>query len=328
MATVSLHRRALLLAAPAIPAAGPHAARAQDFPNRPVSIVVASPAGGGTDFSARLLAEPLSQRLGVPVVVENRPGGNGTIGLLHAARSRPDGHTLTVGYSGTMTGRPAVEGTGDLDPQRDFVPVAQLTDTPQVMMVHLSVPARTLQEFVAYAKARPGQLNYGSSGNGSLHHLGGELLRLRMGIELVHVPYRGTGETISDLLAGRIHFYMNSPPPVIGHIRAGRLRAIATTGPRRHPALPEVPSLPESGLSDFPVDVWYALYAPAGTPAPIVDRLRREVEAVMAQDAVRRRAEEAGTFAAYADGTAVAQRLKRETDAWTEVVRRTGIKPD
>ena len=208
---------------------------------------------------------------------------------------------LTVGYSGTMTGRPAVEGTADFDPQKDFVPIAQMTDTAQVMMVHPSIPVRTLQEFVAYAKARPGQLNYGSAGNGSLHHLGGELLKLRMGIDMVHVPYRGTGETISDLLAGRIQFYMNSPPPVIGFIRDGRLRAIATTGPQRHPALPDVPSGPESGLSDYPVDVWYALYAPARTPQPIVDRLQREVQAVMAMPEVRRRAEEAGTFAVYTD---------------------------
>ncbi|MBX9698999.1 MAG: tripartite tricarboxylate transporter substrate binding protein, partial [Acetobacteraceae bacterium] len=295
---------------------------------RPVAIIVAAPAGGGTDFSARLIAEPLAQRLGVPVVVENRPGGNGAVGLLHVARARPDGHVLTVGYSGTMTGRPAVEGTADFDPQRDFVPVAQMTDTAQVMMVHPSVPARTLQEFVAYAKARPGQLNYGSAGNGSLHHLGGELLKLRMGIDMVHVPYRGTGETISDLLAGRIQFYMNSPPPVIGFIREGRLRAIATTGPERHPALPDVPSGPESGLSDYPVDVWFALYAPARTPQPVLDRLQREVQAIMAQDAIRRRAEEAGTFAVYTDAAAVAARLRRETEAWIAVVRQTGIKPD
>jgi tripartite-type tricarboxylate transporter receptor subunit TctC len=312
-----------LLAAPAV------AARAQqDFPNRPISVIVASPPGGGTDFSARLMAEPLSQRLGVPVVVENRPGGNGTIGLLHVARARPDGHTLTVGYSGTMTGRPAVEGVADLDPQKDFAPVAQLTDTPQVMVVHPSVPARTLQEFVAHAKARPGQLNYGSSGNGSLHHLGGELLKLRAGIDLVHVPYRGTGETLNDLVAGRLHFYMNSPPPLIGFIRDGGLRAIATTGTQRHPALPEVPSLPEAGLSDYPVDVWFALYAPARTPQPVLDRLQREVQAVMAMPEVRRRAEDAGTFSAFAEAGAVAARLKRETEAWVQVVRQTGIRGD
>lgn len=319
-------RRALLLAAPALLTA--RAVAAQEFPGRPVTIIVASPAGGGTDFSARLIAEPLAARLGVPVVVENRAGGNGTIGLLATARARPDGHTLTVGYSGTMTGRPAVEGTGDLDPQKDFAPVALLTDTPQVMMVHPSVPANTLAEFVAYAKQRPGQLNYGSAGNGSLHHLGTELLKRRTGIDLVHIPYRGTGETISDLLAGRLQFYMNSPPPVIGFVRDGRLRAIATTGQQRHPALPEVPSLGEAGIGEFPVNVWYALYAPARTPPAVLDRLAREVRAVLAEPSVQRRAAEAGTFVSHAEAPAVAARLASETAAWFQVVKDSGIKPD
>ncbi|HYF08415.1 MAG TPA: tripartite tricarboxylate transporter substrate binding protein [Acetobacteraceae bacterium] len=308
--------------------AAPGLARAQDFPARPVTLVVPSPPGGGTDFSARLIADPLAARLGVPVVVENRPGGNGTIGLLQVMRARPDGHALLIGYSGTMTGPPAVEGTAHVDTVRDFAPVAQLTDTPQVMMVHPSVPARTLQEFAAYVRARPGQLNYASAGNGSLHHLGGELLKRRLGIDLVHVPYRGTGETIADLLAGRVQFYMNSPPPVIAFIRDGRLRAIATTGQQRHPALPDVPSLPESGLSDFPVDVWYALYAPARTPQPALDRLTREVRAVLAEPEVQRRAVEAGTFVRFAEPEAVTARLRREIAAWTEVVRAAGIRPD
>lgn len=319
-------RRRHLLAAPALLLAPP--ARAQDFPSRAVTIIVASPAGGGTDFSARLIAEPLSQRLGVPVVVENRPGGNGTIGLLATARARPDGYTLTVGYSGTMTGRPAVEGVADLDPQKDFVPIAQLTDTPQVMMVHPSIPVRTLPELVAYAKQRPGQIAYASAGNGSLHHLGTELLKRRTGIDMLHVPYRGTGETISDLLAGRVQFYMNSPPPVIAFIRDGRLRALATTGQQRHPALPDVPSLPEAGLSDFPVDVWYALYAPARTPTAVQERLAREVRAVLAEPGVQSRAQEAGTFVRHADAATVSARLARETAAWVEVVKAVGIKPD
>jgi tripartite-type tricarboxylate transporter receptor subunit TctC len=291
-----------------------------------VVLVAAAPAGGGTDFSARLIADPLAARLGVPVVVENRPGGNGSVGMLHVARARPDGHTLLVGYSGQMTGKPAVEGIGELDPRRDYTCIAQVTDTPQVMMVHPSVPARTLQEFAAYAKARPGQLNYASAGNGSLHHLGTELLKQRLGIDLVHIPYRGTGETMADLAAGRVQFYMNSPPPVIGFIREGRLRAIATTGQQRHPALPEVPSLPESGLSDYPVDVWYALYGPARMPPALVERLQNEVRAVAADPAVQRRAEEAGTFVRYTDGAAVSGRLNREIAAWTEVVRTVGIK--
>jgi tripartite-type tricarboxylate transporter receptor subunit TctC len=320
-------RRGAILGAGALALARPALAQ-QDFPNRPISIIVPSPAGGGTDFSARLIAEPLSQRLGVPVVIENRPGGNGTIGLLATKRARPDGHTLVVGYSGSMTGRPAVEGVADIDTVADFAPVAMLTDTPQVMMVHPSVPAHTLQEFAAYVRTRPGQLNYASAGNGSLHHLGTELLKTRLGINLVHVPYRGTGETISDLLAGRIHFYMNSPPPVINVIRDGRLRAIATTGEQRHPAMPDVPSLPEAGLSDFPVNVWYALYAPAATPAPVLQRLTREIRTVLAERDVQRRAEEAGTFVVFAEPEVVTARLRREIAAWVEVVRATGIRPD
>lgn len=319
-------RRALLLGAAALPGL----ARGQEAwrPTRPVTLIVASPAGGGTDFAARLLAEPLGQRLGVPVVVENRPGGNGTVGLQQALRARPDGHTLTVGYSGSFAGRPAVEGVVDFDPQKDFVPIALITDAPQLVMVHPSVPAATLAEFIAYAKTRPGKLNYGSSGNGSLHHLGGELLKLRAGIDLVHVPYRGTGETITDLLAGRLHFYMNSPPPVIAFLLDGRLRPIATTGRQRHPLLPAVPSFAESGFEGLPLDVWFALYAPARTPPEVVARLEREVQAVLAEPLVQRRAEEAGSAAVFAGSRAVAARLARETAAWTEVVKATGIRPD
>jgi tripartite-type tricarboxylate transporter receptor subunit TctC len=262
------------------------------------------------------------------VIVENRPGGNGAIGMLAAIRARPDGHTLIVGYSGTLTGKPAVEGTADYDPARDLLPIAQITNSPQVMMVHPSVPARTLTEFVAYAKAHPGRLNYGSSGNGSLHHLGCELLKLRTGIDIVHVPYRGTGETITDLLAGRIQFYMNSPPPVLAFFKDGRLQPVATTGAVRHRALPDVPTLTEQGFESIPIDSWFPLLAPVGTPPAIIARLQQELRAVLADPAVQKRAEEAGTFAAFADGEFVAARMAKETAAWTEVVKATGIRPD
>jgi tripartite-type tricarboxylate transporter receptor subunit TctC len=247
---------------------------------------------------------------------------------LAAIRARPDGHTLIVAYSGTLTGKPAVEGVADYDPARDLLPVAQVTNSPQVMMVHPSVPARTLTGFVAHAKANPGKLNYGSSGNGSLHHLGCELLKLRTGIDIVHVPYRGTGETITDLLAGRIQFYMNSPPPVLGFFKDGRLRPVATTGEARHRALPEVPTLIEQGFEPIPIDSWFPLLAPLRTPAAIIARLQAELRGVLADPAVQRRAEEAGTFAAFADAEFVGARMARETAAWTEVVKRVGIKPD
>ena len=318
-------RRRALLAAPALL---PAVARAQAWPSRPITLLVASPAGGGTDFAARLVAEPLGARLGQSVIVENRPGGNGAIGMLAAIRARPDGHTLLVGYSGTLTGKPAVEGVSDYDPGRDLVAVAQITNSPQVMMVHPSVPAATLTEFVAYAKAHPGRLNYGSSGNGSLHHLGCELLKLRTGIDIVHVPYRGTGETITDLLAGRLHFYMNSPPPVLAFFKDGRLRPVATTGETRHRALPEVPTMIEQGFEPIPIDSWFPLLAPVGTPAPILARLEAELRTVLADPGVQRRAEEAGTFAAFADAGFVATRMARETAAWTQVVKQAGIRPD
>ena len=322
-------RRRFLLGAAALGGVA-GAARAQTVftPSRPVVLVVSNPAGGTNDFTARLVAEPLSQRLGVPVVVENRPGGDGVVGTQHAARARPDGHTLFVPYSGTVTGRPAVRGTADMDPQRDFQPVALLVEAPQVMMVHPSLPVRTLPEFIAYAKARPGQLNYASSGTGSAQHLGTELLKHRTGIDLLHVPYRGTGETVADFLAGRVQFYMTTPPPVIGAIRDGKLRAIALASPRRHPSLPDVPTTAEAGLQDYSAEAWFGLYAQAATPPEIIARYAREVEAVLGEPAVANRALEAGAFARFEDPATFKARVERDLANWTELVRVAGIKPD
>lgn len=323
-------RRFLFGAAAALGAA--RSAKAQTgggfAPNRPVTLVVNSPAGGSTDFSARLVAEPLSARLGVPVVVENRPGGAGVVGVQHAARARPDGHTLLVGYSGTITGWPPVRGTADIDPQRDFAPIALLTEAPQVMMVHPSVPVNTLPEFIAYAKARPGQLAYASSGNGSLQHLGTELLKHRTGIDLLHVSYRGTGETVADFLAGRVQFYMTTPPPVLSAVRDGKLRAIAMASPRRHPSLPDVPTTAEAGLTDYSAEAWFGLFAQAATPPEIIARYAREAEAVLAEPAVVNRALEAGAFARFENPATLKARVERETAAWTELVKAVGIKPD
>jgi tripartite-type tricarboxylate transporter receptor subunit TctC len=325
-------RRSVLAGAAAALAGGaPRGARAQPaafVPSRPVVLVVSNPAGGTNDFTARLVAEPLSQRLGVPVVVENRPGGDGVVGAQYAARARPDGHTLFVAYSGTITGRPAVRGTAELDPQREFAPVALLIEAPQVMMVHPSVPAKTLGEFIAYAKARPGQLAYASSGTGSLQQLGTELLKHRAGIDLLHVPYRGTGETVADFLAGRVQFYMTTPPPVISAVRDGKLRAIAMASPRRHPSLPDVPTTAEAGLTDYSAEAWFGLFAQAATPPEIIARYARESEAVLAEPVVTSRALEAGAFARFEDPATLKARVERETAAWTALVKAAGIKPD
>lgn len=324
-------RRRLLLGAGAALGAAAGQGRAQTggfTPSRPVVLVVSNPAGGTNDFTARLVAEPLSQRLGVPVVVENRPGGDGVVGTQYAARARPDGHTLWVAYSGTVTGRPAVRGTAEIDPQREFAPIALLIEAPQVMMVHPSVPARTLPEFIAYAKSRPGQLAYASSGTGSLQQLGTELLKHRTGIDMLHVPYRGTGETVADFLAGRVQFYMTTPPPVLSAIRDGKLRAIAMASPRRHPSLPDVPTTAEAGLTDYAAEAWFGLFAQAATPPEIIARYAREAEAVLAEPAVANRALEAGAFARFENPATLKARVERETASWTELVKAAGIKPD
>lgn len=316
-------RRTLLLAA-----AAPLAAAAQDFPARTVSLTVPSPPGGTTDFTARLVAEPLAVRLGVPVVVENRPGGNGLIGMRAAAAARADGHALLVGYSGGITGLPAIGATAGFDPARELTPVALLTEAPQLMMVHPDVPARTLAEFIALARARPGTLAYASSGNGSLQHLGTELLKHRTGIDLLHISYRGTGETIADLLAGRVQFYLSTTPPVAGYLRDGRLRALAIAAPARHPSFPEVPTVAEAGLPDYAADAWFGLFAPAGTPAPVVARLTAACAAVLAEPAVASRAMEAGAFARFEDPATLRARMRREVAAWSALAQAAGIRAD
>ena len=197
----SVNRRTALAFAGAAWCAARPAVAQNRFPNRAVSIVVPIPAGGGTDYAARLIAPPMGTALGQPVVVENRPGGNDVVGLMHVARSQPDGHTLLMG---TRSGRAAIGGTGGVSTADDFVPIGQVSDTPQLFVVHPSLPVNNLQELIAYAKANPGKISYASAGNGSMHHLGTELLKSRTGMDMLHVPYRGTGETIGDLIARRL----------------------------------------------------------------------------------------------------------------------------
>ncbi|WP_207538621.1 Bug family tripartite tricarboxylate transporter substrate binding protein [Sabulicella rubraurantiaca] len=321
-------RRALLAAATAATGAlaAPSLALAQGgYPSRPITIIVPSPAGGGTDFSARLISEPLGRALGTSVVVENRPGGNDVVGLNAVLQARPDGHTLLMGYCGTMTGRAALGSLGQIDTLRDFVPIGQVSDTPQLFVTHPTVPVSTMREFVAYARQRPGQLTYASAGNGSMHHLSVELLKIRTGIDLLHVPYRGTGETIRDLVAGRVQFYLNSPPPLVPLVRDGRLRPLAVSSNERHPGLSDIPSAAEEGLPDLNMNVWFALYAPRGTPEDITRLVSAKLNEVLADPGLRQRAFEAGALVTPLPVEAITARMQREIANWTEVVRAAGI---
>nr|WP_314071218.1 tripartite tricarboxylate transporter substrate binding protein [uncultured Roseococcus sp.] len=319
-------RRRPLVAATLAGLSMPGILRAQEaFGSRPITLIVPSPAGGGTDYSARLVAEPLGRALGTTMVVENRTGGNDVVGLTAVLNARPDGHTLLCGYCGTMAGRAAVGGLGSIVPMRDFLPVGQITDTPQLFVTHPTVPVNNLREFVDFAKARRGEVTYASAGVGSMHHMGAELLKLRAGIDMLHVPYRGTGETIRDLIAGRVQFYMNSPPPLTPLVRDGKLRALAVSSNERHPGLPDIPSAGEQGYPDMALNVWFAIYAPRGTPEAVTRLVSAKLDEVLADPALRRRAFEAGALVAPLGPEAMAQRLARETAGWAEVVRAANI---
>ncbi len=306
-----------------------NSAAAQDLaPGRPITLVVPTAAGGTTDFAARLLAEPLGQRLGRPIVVDNRAGANGVIGIQAVTRARPDGHTLLVQYSGYHVGTPAVVRNIGWDPLKDLVPVALLMDAPQVLLAHPSVPARTLGELVAYAKANPGKLNYASAGNGSMQHLGTELLKQRAGIELEHVPYKGTGPVMQDLLSGRVQLFLTTPPPAVPFIRNGQLRAIALSARERHPALPDVPTAAEAGLPGFVAEAWFAAFAPARTLAPLVEHLATEISAITATPEFRAKAEEQGAVVRPMTPAELGARVERELGEWAEVVRAGNITAD
>ncbi len=302
------------------------AAQAQDssYPNRPVMLVVSAAAGGTTDLAARLISEPLSKALGQSVVVDNKPGGNGTIAAQAVQRAKPDGYTLLVQYSGYHVITPLLTKSS-WDPVKDFAPVANLLSAPQVLVVRPTLPVKSLKELVAYAKANPNKLNYASSGNGSLQHVSTELLNQMAGIQITHVPYKGTGPAMTDLLGGNVDMTITTPPPLMGHIAAGKLRPLVVTSKSRLASLKDVPSAPEAGYPDLDVSSWFAMYAPAGTPKPVIDKLTTEIEKIMKSDAFRKKAEELGAEARYMNPQQLDQYQKAELQRWAKVIKSADI---
>ena len=302
------------------------AAHAQDgsYPNRPVMLVVSAAAGGTTDLAARLISEPLSKALGQSVVVDNKPGGNGTIAAQAVQRAKPDGYTLLVQYSGYHVITPLLTKTS-WDPVKDFQPVANLLSAPQVLVVRPNLPVKSLKELVTYAKANPNKLNYASSGNGSLQHVSTELLNQMAGIQITHVPYKGTGPAMTDLLGGNVDMTITTPPPLMGHIAAGKLRPLVVTSKSRLESLKDVPSAPEAGYPDLDVSSWFAMYAPAGTPKAVVDKLTTEIEKIMKTDAFRKKADELGAEAKYMNPQQLDQYQKAELQRWAKVIKSANI---
>jgi tripartite-type tricarboxylate transporter receptor subunit TctC len=284
--------------------------------------------GGTTDFAARILAQPLGVALGQSVVVDNKGGANGSIGAVQVKRADPDGHTLLMQYSGYHVITPAVSKTPLQWEAGDFQPVANVLSAPQVIVVRASLPVKTLAELLAYAKANPGKLNYASSGNGSLQHVTGAMLEQQAGIDMMHVPYKGTGPALQDLLGNQVDLTFGTPPPFVPHIQSGKLRALAVTGKSRLPSLPDVPTTAEAGLPRLDATSWFAVFAPAKTPKPVIDKLSAEIAKVMATPAFKQKAVELGAEADYMNPQQLGQFTQAELARWAQVVKASKIEAD
>lgn len=328
MQTSITRREALALGAGTLLAtAAPHS-YAADWPNKSIRFLVPFAPGGTSEIVARSVAAELTKQLGQSVFVENKPGGAGVIAMQEAAKAPPDGHTIILGHVGTLAVNPYMLNNQPYDVNRDFVPVTLLAKVPNVFVIHPDVPAKNFQEFVAYAKKNPGKLNYGSAGNASAGHLAMEYLKLVTGIFLTHIPYRGTGPQLTDLLSGRTQASSAGLPALGAHIRAGKLRPIAVGTQQRIAALPDVPTVAELGFKNFETSQWYGILAPAGTPPEIVKRLQEESYKALRSSAVTERF---ATDSAVGGGGASAEFaafIKGEQAVWSDIVKRASIKAD
>lgn len=295
------------------------------YPDRPITIVVPSAPGGTTDFSARLIAEPLSRALGQSVVVDNKAGASGNIGNQFVARAKPDGYTLLLAYSGYQVGNPHLFKKAGWDPIKDFAPVAMLTRAPQLLVARNNLPANNLRELISYAKANPGKLNFASSGNGSIQHIAGELFAQITGTSLTHVPYKGAGPAVQDLLGAQVDLFFTTPASVFSHIKAEKLKGLMVTTSVRLPSLPQVPTAMEAGLKDFNLDSWFALYAPAGTPAEVIQLLNTEVNKILATADIRKKAEDSGTTVDQMTPIQLGDYTRKEFDYWGRVIQSAKI---
>jgi tripartite-type tricarboxylate transporter receptor subunit TctC len=318
-------RRRILLATALLPPGTP---RAQTWPDRPIRLIVPFAPGGATDILSRLLAERLTEGLGQPVVVDNRPGAGGNLGAEAAARAAPDGQTIVMGVVGTHAINPSLFQSIAFDPIRDFTPVSLVATAMNVLVVHPDLPVRSVQELAALARARPGQLNFGSPGNGSTVQLAGELFKTMTGTDMVHTPYRGAAAAMTDLLAGRIQVMFDNLPSAVPHVRAGRLRALAVTGAQRSAALPELPTIAEAGLPGYEATTWFAIFGPAGLAAPVVARLNRAVHAALDGSVMRARLAELGAEPAPGTPEQLTALIRRDTERWAEVIRISGARVD
>ena len=328
-ATLVLLRR---LIGPALAAAaalsGPQAYAQSDWPTKPIRFVVPFAPGGTSEIVARAVAAELTKQLGQTVYVENKPGGAGTVAMADVAKSPPDGYTMILGHVGTLAVNPYMLANQPYDVNKDFVPVTLLAKVPNVFVIHPDVPAKDFAEFVAYAKKNPGKLNYGSAGNASAGHLAMEYLKLVTGMDIAHIPYKGTGPQLTDLLAGRTQASSAGLPALAPHIKSGKLRAIAVGTPQRVAQMPDVPTVAEMGYKDFETSQWYGILVPAGTPPALVKRLQEESAKALRSPAVTERFAGDGAVAGGGPSSEFAAFIAREQAIWSDIVRRAHIHSD
>lgn len=304
-------------------AAGP--AFAQGYPNQPIKMIVPFPPGGPTDVQARLIAQKLGENFGQPVLIDNRGGAGGMLGSDVVAKSAPDGYTLLMGASGPHAVGPLMRKQPPYDPLRDFTPLSLVSFSPLMLVVHPSVQANSVQELIGLAKSRPGQLNYGSFGNGTMAHFAGELFKSMGGIDIVHVPYKGTAPALADLLAGHIQMMFDTVITALPHVKAGRLRGLAVTKSTRSAAAPDLPTASEAGLPGFEAVSWIGLMGPAGISRNIVDRLSNEMVKILADPALRQKLFDAGAEPVGSSAAEFAAHMKAEIERWEPVVKAAGL---
>jgi tripartite-type tricarboxylate transporter receptor subunit TctC len=300
---------------------------AQEFPTRPITLIVPYTAGGGNDAMARVVADSMGVTLGQQIVIENRGGAGGSIATRQVARAAPDGYTLGLGGTGTLAIDPTLYPNVGYDPRKDFAPVGLIATSALIVLVNPSLPSKTLPEFIAFAKAQPGKINYASAGSGSGIHLGTELLAYMAGIKMTHIPYKGSAPALTDLIGGHVALYFSSLPPAIGLVREGKVRALAVTGPTRSKAFPDVPTAAET-LPGFEAVLHYGIIAPAGTPRPVIDKLNAAMRTALATREVQARIETDGAEAFPSTPEQYATDIDREETKWSEIVRRSGAKAE
>jgi len=305
-----------------------HAAPAQTWPAKPIRLVVPFAPGGSSSIVARAVAVEMEKGLGQSIIIDNKPGGGGNVAMLDVARAEPDGYTLIIGHIGTLAVNPFMFEKLPFDTNRDFAAVSLLAKVPNIFVVHADVPAKDLREFVALAKREPGKLYYGSAGNGSAGHLAFEYLKLVAGIDLVHVPYKGTGPNLIDLVAGRTQATSAGTPALLPHVKAGKLRVIAVGSAQRLAVLPDIPTAAEQGYPGFETTQWYGLNAPARTPPAVIDRLAAEAAKAAKQPSVAERFAVDSAEAVGSSPREYAEFIAREQARWGDVVRKAGIRAD